>query len=122
MKISPDKIYLAKSPLGGRGMFARVDIKKGQVVETAPYVLVDKDDCTCALADYKFAHSKTKELVCLGYGAMYNHAKRPNLEHRYSNRFKNCLDFIALRDIKSGEELLVSYGDDWWAERGKKEL
>lgn len=122
MKISPDKIYINKSPVGGRGVFAKVGIKKDEVVETAPYILVNDSDCTGEMANYEFGHSEGKNIFCLGYGAMYNHAKEFNIEYRYSNKLDKCLDFVALCDIKKDKELFISYGEEWWNTRDKKRL
>lgn len=123
MKISPDKIYIDKSLVGGRGVFAKVDIKKDEVVETAPYILIKDSDCTGELSNYQFGHSEGKNIFCLGYGAMYNHSKKPNIEYRYSTSdMEHCLDFVATGDIKKDEELFISYGTKWWDTRNKKQL
>ena len=116
------KIYLDKSLIGGRGVFAKQDIVKGEVLETAPYIIIKENNCTCELTNYKFSHDKGENLVCLGYGAMYNHSRKPNLKYRYSNNeLPNCLDFVAIRDIRKDEELFITYGRKWWRGRDKKQ-
>ncbi|MFW0861982.1 MAG: SET domain-containing protein-lysine N-methyltransferase [Candidatus Komeilibacteria bacterium] len=123
MIIPTNKIYIGKSSVGGRGVFAAVDIKKDELIETAPYIVIGDNDASGELLHYEFGHEEGKNLFCLGYGSMYNHSKKANIEYRYSsNKLKDCLDFVALRDIKKDEELFISYGDEWWNTRSKKEL
>jgi SET domain-containing protein len=46
--------------------------------------------------------------ICLGNGSIYNHSIKPNSE--YIKDFDNSIiRFIALKDIKVGEEILVNY-------------
>ena len=121
MLISTNKIYIDKSMIGGRGVFARENIRKNEVVQIAPYIVIGDNDASGELLNYEFGHGKGKNIFCLGYGSMYNHSCRPNIEYRYSaNNIPNCLDFIALRDIKKNEELFVNYGKEWWDTRSKK--
>lgn len=118
-----DKIYIDRSSIGGRGVFAARDMKKDELVETAPYIIIGDNDASGELLHYEFGHEEGKNLFCLGYGSMYNHSKKPNIEYRYSsNKLKNCLDFIALKNIKKDEELFICYGKKWWNTRSKKEL
>jgi uncharacterized protein len=122
MKISPNKIYIDNSPVGGRGVFAKASIKKNEVVETAPYIVINDSDCTGELENYEFGHSKGKNIFCLGYGAMYNHSKDSNLIYRYSDKLESCVDYVATRSIKKNEELFIDYGEDWWNGRDEKEF
>lgn len=118
-----DKIYIDKSSIGGRGVFAKEDIKKDELIETAPYILIGDSDASGELLHYEFGHKDDQNIFCLGYGSMYNHSKKPNIEYRYStNELGNCLDFVTLKDIKKGEELFIGYGEEWWATRDKQEL
>ena len=121
MIIPSDKIYIGKSPIGERGVFARVAIKKNEVVEVAPYIIIGDEDASGELIHYEFGHEAGKNLFCLGYGSMYNHAKNPNIEYRYANsELPNCLEFVATKDIKKDEESFISYGEEWWGTRDKK--
>ena len=118
-----NKIYIDKSYIGERGVFASVDIKKDEVIEIAPYIIIGDGDASGELLNYEFGHKEDQNIFCLGYGSMYNHSKEPNIEYRYStNELKNCLDFVALKSINKGEELFIGYGEEWWATRDKEEL
>ena len=70
------------------------------------------------LADYLF--ESTNEgmfLVVLGFGMLYNHSSEPNLDYYQEN--EAALAFVAQRQIDKGEELTISYGDEWWSARGE---
>ena len=78
------KIYVGDSPIHGQGVFAAVDIKKGEVIERCPYLVIDDDDLAeeNRLNDYLFTSPDvaTDYLVIMGYGMMYNHSSDANAE------------------------------------------
>jgi hypothetical protein len=102
----------------GRGVFANQDFKKGDVVENAPFIVINKNDCSGLIRNYTFEHfqDKTKILVVLGYGMLYNHDDNHNIGY-FFDKHNSILIFKALRDIKKDEELYDSYGKDWWSKR-----
>ena len=111
-----EKIYISQSeiPNAERGVFARVDIKKGEVIETCPIIEVSKDDTAklneSLLVTYFFYFGKNKErlAITLGFGSIYNHSYKPNATFKI--RAKERLnDFIAIRDIKKDEEITFDY-------------
>ena len=54
-----------------------------------------------------------------GFGIIYNHADNPNAT--YSLNLKNSIATIkATRKITKGEEIFVSYGEEWFSSRGLK--
>jgi len=115
-------VALKPSPIEGIGVFAITDIKEGQTgifskdksewiavtkaeVETLPAhsrFLVENhclyDDEHYFIPEYGF---KMIDLV-----VYLNHSDDPNV--RSINEGE---DFVALRDIKAGEELLINYGE-----------
>jgi SET domain-containing protein len=109
-----NKIVVKKSNTHGYGVFADKKIKKGEMIEQC-YMLITRGGDE-GLEDYYFA-AKRKYAVFLGFGCIYNHADKPNTD--YNLNFKSRVaTFKAKRDIKKGEELLISYGDDWFSSRG----
>lgn len=115
-------VMLRPSPIEGVGVFAIIDIVKGQQgifssdksewipvtreeVENLPahsrflvenYCLYDDDHYF--VPEYGF---KMADLVIF-----LNHSDQPNIASVNDGE-----DFIALRDISAGEELLINYGD-----------
>ncbi len=92
-----DKVFVASSPVHGKGLFATKRIKANTVlgrlhgmptVDDGIYVLWITDDLGLELTnDFRFI----------------NHDKNPNAA--YSD-----LDVMTLRDVEAGEELLHDYG------------
>ena len=114
------RIVVGDSSIHGQGVFAAVDIAKGEVVERCPYIVIDDDDLRDEnrLNDYLFTSpdAATDYLVVMGYGMMYNHSDDANSEWEIDtdNRF---VLFTAKRDISAGEEIFQDYGEEYWRTR-----
>jgi SET domain-containing protein len=52
----------------------------------------------------------------LGLGMLFNHSAEPNLE--YVQDDPTTIVFRTVRKVKSGDELTIDYGDEWWETRG----
>ena len=115
MKIVPsDKIYLSESqiPNAGRGVFAKVNIRKGEVIEICPVIVTpeDQEDIIDATMFINFTFRwKGKEMaICLGFGSIYNHSYHPNAKFDTDVKQK-LMTFTALKDIKKDEEITINY-------------
>lgn len=106
-------LEVKQSPLGGRGVYARRRFHKGEVVEVCPLLEGDDDDWGLATSDYTFKRGGRSALP-LGYGAVYNHSDNPS--GNYSFRGTDWV-LTANRTIRPGEEITVSYGEDYWSSR-----
>ena len=114
--IASEKIYVnqSKIPNSGRGVFARCNIKKDEIIETCPIIEVPKHDMAnlteSILVTYFFYFGKNKEklAVVLGFGSIYNHSYKPNARYEIKNAEK-IMNFIALNDIKKDEEITFDY-------------
>jgi hypothetical protein len=96
----------------GRGVFARLPIAKGTVIERVPIILVPLREIfgpgpRSKLADYVFSWEKDTVAIALGYGSLYNHSYRPNA--RFHDKGRLTQVFTAIRDIEAGEEITVNY-------------
>jgi len=117
-QLSCSKLLVKKSPIHGYGVFAAEDIKSGQIIEET-YVLISKN-YDSSLANYYFASAtKGESLLPLGWGAIYNHTAFPNADYDFDKE-QSLLVFYAIKPIKQGEEIFVSYGDDWFSSRHLK--
>jgi len=106
-----DVLEVRRAPGKGRGVFARVDIPEGTIVERVPLLIVDADELEdSGLMDYVFIWSKKTVAIALGYGSIYNHSFVPNA--RYYDGPGRTKVFMALRDIQAGEEITVNYNGD----------
>lgn len=116
MRVFPDK---------GRGIFALEDIKQGEVIEIAPVLVFSPKESDYVmqtqLRDCVFQWGSNKSAAALGYGMVYNHSDNPNAYYQKREHRQDMI-YIALKDIKAGEEITVSYGDHWWKKRGVNPL
>jgi uncharacterized protein len=100
----------------GRGVFATRSFAEGETVEVCPTIEISEGGGD--LADYLFeSTNEGKFLVVLGFGMLYNHSSKPNLDYYQEN--EAALAYVAQRRIERGEELTISYGDEWWSARGE---
>jgi SET domain-containing protein len=96
----------------GRGVFARQLIRKGELIEKVPMLVlpIEESDDGSVLSTYCFAWGRGTIGLALGYGSIYNHSFRPNA--RYDDVGPQTKEFTALRDIQPGEEITVNYNGE----------
>ncbi|NTV61624.1 MAG: SET domain-containing protein [Chlorobiaceae bacterium] len=112
-------VKIAASRVSGRGAFALNSMNSGTVIERCPALEVNDCDIGGELLNYVFyGKEETTRLVVMGNGMLFNHSNEPNVAYyREETTLGPELVLYALRDIKKGEELFYSYGDDWWKTR-----
>jgi hypothetical protein len=116
VKIAGKRGLVVREGPRGRGVFATRTFAEGEIVEVCPTVEISEGGGD--LADYLF--ESTNEgmfLVVLGFGMLYNHSSGANLDYYQGDG--STLEFVAQRQIDRGEELTISYGDEWWSARGE---
>ncbi|HEU0221713.1 MAG TPA: SET domain-containing protein [Paracoccaceae bacterium] len=109
------RCYLAPSAIEGLGVFAHVDIKKGDLVwlfDPRFDVSISKREIEAALPHireflerYTYDHPWDPDMVVLDAdeGRFMNHSDRPNVD------LSNVERGVALCDIKAGVELTCDY-------------
>jgi hypothetical protein len=116
VKIAGKRGLVVREGPRGRGVFASRSFAEGETVEVCPTVEISEGGGD--LADYLFeSTNEGRFLVALGFGMLYNHSPEPNLDYFQEN--DAALAFVAQRQIEKGEELTISYGDEWWSARGE---
>lgn len=105
-------IFVKRVKGKGRGVFARRDLGKGTLIETAPVLLVPINTVAGGLqnpdlARYFFMWNDKYLAMALGYGSLYNHSYQPNA--RYEDGRGKTLLFRAIRTIKAGDEITINY-------------
>lgn len=99
-------------PGKGRGVFAVRPIRKGEVIETVPVLVIPApqvDDLEKTLLDhYVYSWSDERLAVALGYGSLYNHSYTPNALY-VKHPETSTIDYVALADIEAGAEITVNY-------------
>lgn len=127
------KVEMRFSPLHGNGVFAARPLTRGEVVELAPSLLIERWEVGECFIDHRYIAPEVKPInlavkITLGLGSVFNHADEPNLHYRpvstsnsgRAQKFGTC--YFAARDIAKGEELCISYGTAWWKSRAHEEV
>ncbi|WP_328588759.1 SET domain-containing protein [Siminovitchia acidinfaciens] len=115
--MSLQKVSVQDTGKYGRGVFALCDFKKGDLIESAPVIVLSKSERKyikkTKLNEYFFNWGKKyrNPAIALGYGSLYNHSYTPNSKF-VNNLDQYTIDFYALKDIKKGEEITVNYNGD----------
>lgn len=126
-------IKVGLSNIEGRGIFSTREIKEGETIERCPMVpLAFRSRYHSDPQIYKYLYSQPtcpcnecknhgfKFYMVLGYGMIYNHQDNANTEWQFD--FPNHLaDIIAIKDIKSGDEIFVDYGTKYFNNKEKIE-
>ena len=127
----PKKIRVDYSGIEGIGVFATEDIGLGELIERCPMVplsyrsryhhdpqiykyLYTQPVCPCS----ECKNHGFNFFMVLGYGMLYNHQDTPNTQWVF-NYTKKIADVVATKEIKSGEEIFVSYGESYFKGRQK---
>jgi SET domain-containing protein len=111
-----NKIQVKKSQTHGYGVYAEKTFKKGDLIEEC-YIIISKGgDKT--LEDFYF-DAQGKYAVFTGYGSIYNHSDDANADYKINVK-KRLATIKADRIIRKGEEIFVSYGEEWFSSRGIK--
>jgi SET domain-containing protein len=104
------RVSIARSaiPGAGRGVFAKVSLAKGAVIEAVGTLVRagSTEDTLTSYADiYKFRAGKYL-LIPAGFAGMVNHSAKPNMEKVVKG---SRVYLRALRRIEKGEELHFTY-------------
>ena len=110
------KVVVKRSPTHGYGVFAEKTFKKGDLIEEC-YIIVTKGGDK-GLEDFYF-DVNGKDGIFTGFGILYNHSEDPNADYNYNTKRK-LATIKADRTIKKGEEIFISYGDEWFKDRNAK--
>ena len=112
-------VSIGASTVSGRGVFALKKIRDGDIIERCPALEVTDKDIGGELLNYVFYGSnEAARLVVMGNGMLFNHSSTPNVAYyREETELGPELVLYALRNIRKGEELFYSYGDEWWSTR-----
>ena len=116
----PDKIHqptglsVQSSPIHGLGVFTSLPLKKGELIERAPLILLETADKeylrNTMLYHFYFVvnNQQTPAALGLGFSSLYNHSPQANSLYRISVK-RQTLDIIAVRSIAAGEEITLNY-------------
>lgn len=113
--ISP-KIEVRNSPIQGKGVFAKEDINKGEIIEICHFIVLEQkfNELDKKLQEYVYAWPKVqfgaKSAVVWGYGSIYNHSRNNSADWE-TDEINNIFKFFSIKDIKKNEEICINYGE-----------
>jgi len=117
--ITPDGIIKESSIKGGgRGVFSTRSYNVGDIIEVCPCI---KQEIIYSIGNftyYLFNYNKDYQLLAFGFCSIYNHKDDPNSKWSIVN--KEQMKIEAVKPIKPGEEIFVSYGPQYFKDRGIK--
>jgi hypothetical protein len=116
--------------IGGRGIFATDDIKKGEIVESCPLVIMGIR-MNYHIDPVMWSHMYTNTCPCdeckkhggqflmvLGYAQLYNHQDDNNASIKF-DMDEQFADIVAMKDISKGSEIFINYGPKYFKKRPK---
>ena len=108
-------VRIQKSDIGGRGVFSNQNYSVGEIIEICPAITLNDKDSVGNMVDYVFGFNSKENLVGFGYCSMYNHQDDPNANWEVLN--ENKIQIKVVKPIQKGEEIFVSYGEDYFNHR-----
>lgn len=120
----PDRLAVRRIAGKGRGIVALMAFRKGEVIDTAPVIVLTAEERRIAgetrISNYWFYWQDGEDddwtaAVALGPVSMCNHSGNPNASF-VADIANRQIDLVALRDIEAGEEVTFDYGCELWFE------
>ncbi len=102
----------------GRGVFATEWIAGHSIIETAPVIIMSKEERMhldkTLLHDYIFLWENGAEACCvaLGWVSIYNHSYKSNCIYEMDYE-TNTISILTVCNIEKGEELTINYNGTW---------
>lgn len=130
-------LYLKETPTKGRGVFCTTAIRKGEILETTPAIILTEKETECAeptiLNDYTFSIGavskkirnqlkikKVADISCvvMGIVSYCNHDEHPNAEVEWEETDGSIYYSLrATKNIPKNTEICTSYGESWFSDR-----
>ena len=110
--IDCSKVYIDKSTYG-LGVFAKQAIAKGEIVERGLMFPITNVNGHKNQHLHIWSDDHSIWASASGCLTMYNHSGTPNIK-KNGDLTENTMEVIALRDIRSGEELCNTYYSRKW--------
>tara|TARA_R110002073_G_scaffold72537_1_gene177306 strand:- start:299535 stop:299891 length:357 start_codon:yes stop_codon:yes gene_type:complete len=106
-------VEVKESPLHGKGVFAKCDIAKGEIIVQSDMALIHvNENLPENLATLQFPWTDEYDAICLSdAGSFFNHASEPNAEVKQRDFNKLTQIFVAKTAIVKGAEITIYYND-----------
>ena len=106
-------VEVKESPLHGKGVFAKRNIAKGEVIVQSDMALIHvNENLPEILATLQFPWTDEYDAICLSdAGSFFNHSSQPNAEVQLRDFKKLIQTFVAKTAIIKGSEITIYYND-----------
>ena len=107
-------IHVERSIGKGRGVYAGREFRPGDLIESAPVVVIpaaQRASIAATILDYfvfEWGAEGLEVAVVLGFGSLYNHSSSPNA-HYHKDVANSLVEFVCVAPIAEGEEILINY-------------
>ena len=122
-----NNIYIKKSDIHGFGVFAKRDIKSGELLEEVPFLVlpINRFERSSLLIDYRFNYPSGNEpfaqVIPGGFFCWYNHSSEPTA-YWESKLGDDKFRIYAKCDIKKYDDIFVYYGDESYWNDGRSNI
>ncbi len=102
-------------PNKGRGVVCTRKIKAGEIIIINHMMLISNKRNNCEIIrSHVIEFDEENDAIMLGEATLLNHDFDPNSEFRIlQDHDLPRVYIVAIKDIKKGEEITVSYGEDY---------
>jgi uncharacterized protein len=111
----PVKVGSSSKLKGIRCVIATRKILKDEIIEKCPVIPISNEEIKLLektiFTNYVYAWNDDADCMVLGYGSIYNHSFESNADY-FRDLPNKTLNYIAIRDIKEGEEITVNYNGE----------
>lgn len=117
-----ETVEIRVDPRKGRGVYALRPIEPGELIVSAPVVVLEAADCRLldrTLLGHYYFHwdgdfdGDGRGALALGSLSICNHASRPRARVE-RNHSAQSMDLVAVDPIAAGEEITIDYGCELW--------
>lgn len=113
-KLIGNNIYIQSSGIHGHGVFANRSLVVDEIIE----------ECRCIIAEvshpvldnYTF-NVNGETAIAFGSASLFNHSDNFNAIYKYDHE-RNVMVVSAIKPISANDEILISYGKNWFGTRG----
>lgn len=114
------RLFVKQSPMKDAewGVFTDSFIPKGTTIEIARTLKLKNEHLFQEgnmINDYVFKLDDKHSLLALGFGSLFNHSDKPMVSYKVTD---GKVFYYTLQDVFPNDEITISYGDNWWKNRG----
>lgn len=109
-------IFIKQSPEPRFGVFSSVFIAAKTILEECHYATIGDGLFNESLKGYTYNYESPsgvkKQIIPLGYGAIYNHNINSNAEW-FIDYDRDLVIFVSTKNIFKGQQIYISYGENF---------